>query len=99
MKTPVAFCIGNEAVSFFVLLSAIVHILTSCLREVIVIHEIITRVIWRVDINHLHFAQIVLAKKFQHLQVVAFNIEVLRIVKVYTLLTTRTQGICGRCIR
>ena len=60
MKPAIAFCIGNKAVPFFILLSAIVHILTSRLREVIIIHKVIASVIRWININHFYLAEIVL---------------------------------------
>ena len=98
METAITFCVGNKLVAFFVILPTIVNILLLVLVKVVVIHKVIACVIRRVDIYHLHFAQIVLAEQFQHLQVVALYIEVLRIVKVHTLITTRTQGIGRRGI-
>ena len=48
METPVAFAVLHKAVALFVILSAIIHILVSSLRKVIVIHKVVARVIGRV---------------------------------------------------
>ena len=73
-------------------------IFTNCLRKVIVINKIVTRVIRGVNINHLDFAKISLTDNFQYIKVVALNVEILRVVEVHTFLTAGTERLCGRRI-
>ena len=98
METSIAFSISNELVSFFVILPTIVNILLLILIKVVVIHKVITCIVRRININHLHLTQIVFTKQFQHLQVITLYIEVLRVVEIYALFTTRAKGICCWCI-
>ena len=98
MEATIAFSISNELVSFFIILPTIVNILLLILVEIVVIHKVVARVVRWVDVNHLHFAQIVLTKEFQHLKIVTLNIQVLGIVEINALLTTWAKSICGRRI-
>ena len=66
------------------------------LGEVVVIHEVVARVVRRVDVDHLHFAQVVLAQQLQHFEVVALNVEVLRVVEIDALLAAGAQRVGGR---
>ena len=74
MKAAIALCVGHQLVALFVVLAAVVDILLLVLVEVVVLHEVVAGVVGRVDIDHLHLAQIVLAENLQHLQIVALDI-------------------------
>ena len=65
--------------------------------EVIVIHKVITRVIWWVDIDHLDLAHIGVLEQFQYFKVVTLDIEVLRGVPIYALFGARAQRLTTRC--
>ena len=73
-------------------------IFTNCLRKVIVINKVVTRVIRRVNINHLDFAKISLTDNFQYIKVVTLDVEILRVVEVHTFLTAGSERLCGRRI-
>ena len=95
MEAAVTFGIGHEAVALFVLLPAVVDILAGILGEVVIIHKVVACVVRRVNINHLHLAEVIFAQQLQHLQVVALNVEVLRGVEVHTFLTAGAQRVGG----
>ncbi len=50
--------------------------------EVIIIYEVIASIIWWVYINHLDFAKIVLSEYFEHIKIIALNINILSIPKI-----------------
>ena len=50
-------------------------------------------VVGRVDVDHLHLAQVRFLQELQHLQVVTFDVEVLRGVPVLALLRAGAQGL------
>ena len=85
-------------ITFLVLLSTIIFVFVSILREVVVINKIIARVVRWVNINHLDLAKISLTDNFQHIKVVTFNVKILRVVKVHASLSTRAKRLCGRRI-
>ena len=58
-------------------------------NEIVIIYKIMTCIIRRVDVNHLHLAEISFTQHFQYIEVVALNVEVLRVVKIHTFLTAR----------
>ena len=98
METSVRFRVLNQSVAIFIGLPAVLFILISVKRKVIVVNKVIPCVIRWVDINHLHLAKISFPKHFQHVEVIALNVKVPCMVKVNTFFPTRTQGLCGRCI-
>ena len=77
---------------------------TSCLVfvtilcKVIVIHEVITRVIRWVNVDHLDSTQIIFTQDFEDFEVVALDIKVFRIetsgtpIPTYTFFGARAQG-------
>ena len=102
METTIALGILHHRVchtaTLLVKQTALCFKLRLALCEVIVIDKVVTCVVWRVDINHLYLTQIVLTEQLQHLQVITFDIEVLGIVEIHTLLTARTQCLIRWCI-
>ena len=49
-------------------------------RKVIIVHKgIIPRIIRRIDIDHLHLAEIRLLEQLQHIEIVSLDVEVLAV--------------------
>ena len=98
MKTSIAFCISYKTITFTIQLTAIFNILLCALLKIIIINKILTCIIRRIDINHLHLAQVCFLQQLQHVQIIAFNIKVFRIVKVHAFFSARAQGFVNRRI-
>jgi len=98
MKTTVTLSISNHLIPFFIILATIILVFRSILLKFIAINKVITCIIRRIDINHLHLAQIRFLQQLQHFQIVAFNIKVFRIVKVNAFFSARAQGFVNRRI-
>lgn len=96
METSTRLSILDIFVSKIISCSACLVILIGRHGKIIMIHEVIPRVIWRVDINHLHLTEIRLLKQFQHFEVVALDIEVLRSVPIHAILLDRTERLVDR---
>ena len=60
------------------------------------INKVITRIVRRININHLYLTQIRLLEKFKHFEVISLNIKVLGIVPVHTILLYGTQRFLNR---
>ena len=58
METPVAFGILNKAIALGVKLPAVRQILVGTLRKIVLIDKIAARIVRRVYVNHLDFAEI-----------------------------------------
>ena len=67
--------------------------------KTIVIDEIIPRIIRRIDIDHLHLPQVRLLQELQCLQIIPFDIEILRLLPVLALLGDGAQGLADRAVR
>ena len=67
--------------------------------EVIMIHKVVTCIIWWVDVYHLHLAHIGVLEQFEHFEVVALDIKILGGVPVHTLFRTRAQSLTAGCHR
>ena len=87
MKTSITLRILHHTVTVLVKLSAIFKIFFCTLSEIIFIHKIISRIIRWVNINHLYFAKICFLQKFQHFKIIALNIKIFCIIKIYTATT------------
>ena len=79
MEAAVAFGVCHHAVAFFVILTAVAHVILSALCKVILINKVIARIVRRVNVNHLDLAQIGFLQELQHFQIIALNIEVLAV--------------------
>ena len=79
MEAAVAFGVCHHAVAFFVILTAIIHIVRRTLGKIVLIDKVITRIVRRVNVDHLDFAQIGLLQELQHFQIIALDVEVLAV--------------------
>lgn len=61
METPVAFRIGDQAAAFLVVFAAFGIEFILGLGEIVVVDEVVSRVVRRVDVNELDFAGVVFA--------------------------------------
>ena len=60
------------------------------------INKVITRIVRRININHLYLTQIRLLEKFKHFEVITLNIKVLGVVPIHTILLYGTQRLLNR---
>lgn len=58
--------------------------------EFVFVDEVMARIVWRVDVNHFHFAEVGLLEELQYVEIVAFNVKILRVVPVFA------GGVTGR---
>ena len=99
MESSIAFSVRYKAVAFFVGLPAVRNIVGGILRKVILIHKIVPRVVRRVNVNHLDFAEVCFLQQLQRFKVVTFNVEVLCCIKINRFFTTWAQCLIYRSIR
>ena len=66
------------------------------MSKMIMINKVITCIVRRININHLHLTQIRLLEKFKHFEVISLNIKVLGVVPIHTILLYRTQCFLSR---
>ena len=85
MEAPTG--VGIRLPSQFSLLSVVLDSVT----EFILVHEVMSGVVGRVDVNQLHLAVIRVLQQLEYLQVVALDVKVLGLVPVHALLGTRSQ--------
>lgn len=67
--------------------SSLLAVVGDGLAKGILVHEIATRVIGRVDIDHLDLAVVTTLQELQHLEVVALDIDVVRIERAVLAIT------------
>ena len=79
MKTAIAFGVGHHAVAFFIILTAVPHVILGALCKVILIDKVIARIVRRINVDHLDLTQIGFLQELQHFQVIALNIKVLTV--------------------
>ena len=97
MEAAVALGIGYKTVALLIELARTEEVFHGRLCKIVFINKVIACIIRRIYIYHFHLVEVGLFKAFQHIKVIALYVEVLRIVKVYTLLTAGTQsGTDGR---
>ena len=60
------------------------------------INKVITRIVRRININHLYLTQIRLLEKFKHFEVISLNIKVLGIIPIQTVLSYGTKRFLSR---
>ena len=98
MKSSVTFVIDTHIkkhISVFIILPACLRKDTLCCIIIVIINKsVVSGVVRWVYVNHLHPAEIRFLEQFQHFKIIALNVEVLRAVEVYALLTAGAQR-CG----
>ena len=70
-------------------------IAATCLLEVVIVDEIITRVIGRVDINHLDLAVIRLVQNLQRRQIVTLDKHIARRIPIDGIRPVRVERLDG----
>lgn len=96
MVTTIGVRILEKAITQFIHISSKQVFLRLRTSKIIMIHEVITRIIRRINIYHLHLTEIRLLEQFQHFEVVALDIEVLRSVPIHAILLDRTECLVDR---
>ena len=92
METSVAVSVFEHATTVRIIHTKIILVILHRLLKIVPVDEIIARVVGRIDIDHLHLAEIALLQEFQHFQIVTLNIEVLRAVPVDALFLAGAQS-------
>ena len=83
METAVALGVLHHTIAIFIVLSTVSKVLIHVLSKVVLIHKIVTRVVRRINVNHLDFTKIGFLQQLQHFKVVTLNIEVFGGIKVH----------------
>ena len=96
MKAAIGFGVGDHAVAGFVFLVGALEITGGVFTKIVVVDEFLAGVVGRVDINHLDLAQIGFLQQLERIEVVAFDKQVLRGIKVDAFLAARAQGFGNR---
>ena len=79
MKTAIAFGVCHHTVAFFVILTAVAHVILGALCKVVLIDKVLARIVRRVNVDHFDLAQIGFLQELQHFQIVALDVEVLTV--------------------
>lgn len=87
MKTSITIKVFYKSISRIIKLPTIFKIFICTLYKVILVHKIISRIIRWVNINHLDFSKISFLQQLQHFKVVALDIKIFSIIKIYTSTT------------
>ena len=93
MEFAIRFRILHHALTIFVDDASSLVLFALSAMEIIMIHEIITCIVRWIDVYHLHLTHIGVLEQFQHFEVVALDIEILRGVPIDALLRTGAQGL------
>ena len=96
MVTTIGNRILDKAITQFIYIASKQVFLSLSTCKIIMIHKIITCIVRWININHLHLTEIRLLQQFQHFEVVALNIEVLRSVPIHAILLDRTERLADR---
>ena len=87
MISPACFCIGFEHAQlpgqFFVFFNTILIVIR--------IHKFLPRIVRRININHFDLSRIWLTEKFEHFQIVPFQIQVFGCIPVNAFLFAGTE--------
>jgi hypothetical protein len=90
---PLGFRIGHQQTAGLISLIAQQLVLRFQRCKIVSINEIFPGVVGRVDVDHLHLAQIALLQELQGIEVVPFDEQVLGGVEVDAFIPARTQGL------
>ena len=76
MESAITLGVGHKAVAFFIILTAIIHIVRRTLGKIVLIDKIIAGVVRRINVDHLDLAQIGFLQELQHFQIISLDVEV-----------------------
>ena len=99
MKSPVGIRVLEQAVLVLVVHPHLLVFLLLRAHEVVGVDEVVARVVRRVDVDHLHLAQIRLLQELEHFEVVALDVEVFGSVPVFALCRTGAQRLADGLVR
>ena len=86
MEASISLGVCAELLALRINLSSVLQVRLQALGVVVRIDEVVPRVIGRVNVDHLDLSQIRLLEQLEHLEVVAFDDQVLSRIKVDALL-------------
>ena len=89
MKPAIGIRIAAESLALFSGLPGVLQIGLQAFAVVVGVDELIARVVWWVNVDHLHLANIRLLQELQRLQVVPFDDQVFRGIEVDAFLRRR----------
>ena len=92
MKSPISFCICHELAAFFVHLPGFFQIFILYPSEIILVNKVVTRVVRRIDVDHLDLAEVGLLEELEGIQVIALDKQILRGIKIHALFPAGAQG-------
>ena len=87
--------LDKVAVAVLIEHAGLLFVLAPVHLEMVVVDKVVAGVVGRVDIDHLHLAQIAFLQQLQHLQVVALDVQVLGGVPVFALFRAGAQRLAG----
>ncbi len=90
MESSICLWIRNELILEFVIF-AIVYFIGG-FSEIIMINKIVASVVWRIDVDELDHAGVVLAQELQCVEVISFDVQVLGGIPVLAAFFDRSQG-------
>lgn len=93
MEAAVAFGIGNQTSTILVVLAAFGTEFILGLGEIVIVDKIMTCIVWRIDVDELDLAGVVLAQEFQRVEVVSLDVQVLGGVPVLAAFLDGSQGL------
>ncbi len=99
MKPPVTVEIGHKSIALIVILPTVGKVFSRTFSEIILIYKIVAGVIRRVNIDHFDLAKIGFLQEFEHVEVIALDIQVFGGVKIHAFFPARAQRGGNRRVR
>ena len=93
MEASIAFRIGDELAAFIIIIAALGFGGGDGFAEIVFVDEIVSRVVWRIDVDELDLAGVVLAQELQRVEVVSLDVQVLGGVPVLAAFLDGSQGL------
>jgi hypothetical protein len=98
MKAAIRFGIDDHMVSSLVFLSRVLEVRGDRLREVVLVHEIVSGVIWRIDVDQFYLTEVCLLEQLHRIKIVTFDENVFRGVEVDAFLATGAKSFGNRSV-
>src|SRR5690349_3902062 len=99
MKTSARLGVTGQQISFGIHLPGQLKIGFKRVRVVIGVDEVLPCIVGRIDIDQFHAAEVWLKQKLQNFEVITFNEDISRYIKVDRLLWMRYQGRRTWCLQ
>lgn len=91
MESSIGFQIADQEIALFICLTTLREISFFIFRKAILINEICSRIIWRINVDYLNLTEVGFSEAFQYLKIVTFDVYIFSFIKANAIRSIRSK--------